>query len=72
MTAAQMRVQALLATIILKMLEPHLQQYGVSLSLDDVLDGFILVTGAWHYVMPYIQRFIPPMKPVEPAKVDPK
>jgi hypothetical protein len=69
MTAAQIRVQALLGSIILKMLEPHLKQYGVTLTLDDVLDGFILLTGAWHYVAPYIQRFLPPTEPVKPAKV---
>lgn len=70
MSAAQIRVQALLASIILKMLEPHLKQYGVTLTLDDVLDGFILVTGAWHYVEPYVSRIIPPIKPANPAKVN--
>jgi hypothetical protein len=70
MTSAELRMRLILASVVLKTLEPYAKRYGVDLSLDDVINLFIVAGSAWHFVTPYLKRFFP-TEPVAPAKVNP-
>ena len=59
MNAAELRMRLILASVVLKMAEPYLKKYGVDVTLDDVLDAFMLVGSAWHFAVPYLQRYLP-------------
>lgn len=65
MTAEQTRSRALLAAVLVKIFEPRLAKYGVSISTDDVLDLFVGLTAAWHLIAPILERYFPP--PARPA-----
>lgn len=66
---SQIRERMILAALLLKILEPRLQQYGITLTTADLVD---LIGGAvvvWHTVVaPILARFaVPPSQPVAPA-----
>lgn len=59
MNAAQTRSNFLLATIVAKILQERLAQYGVSITPADVLDLFVGAAAAWHVVAPMLERYFP-------------
>jgi hypothetical protein len=60
MSASDTRARVLLATVFLKVVTPHLQKYGITISLDDVEDLLMVGAGGWHVIAPYLERYLPP------------
>lgn len=69
MNAAETRTRVLLATVLLKVLAPRLQKYGITITIDDVTDLLVVAASAWHFIGPVLERFFPPKaEPAQPAK----
>ena len=59
MNGAETRARILLATVVMKIMMPRLAKYGIAITVDDVLDLFVVAAGAWHIVAPYVERYFP-------------